>query len=415
MWWALLRWGAARRPDRDACSPGRVLRADRLRAWSPLGKRLVLRARAGRHPPGALRARRAQVDHRQAARVQPAVHQLAVLDAVHGAVAAAARRPRRPRRRGLHGRAPRPRPAHPRPGQLRRRHGQRRRRHVSPTAGSRSCPPRSGSRAFVGNAAFVPAGTTLGDGSLVGVQHPAARRGRPGRHVVARLAGDAPAAAAEQRRLRRGADLPPTRAGGRPPAGDRVLPRHAARVAARRQRSTCTCWCCPRSPAGGTCSVPALGSPLVAWRPASRSIACCAAIKRNVVGTLPAAGRAAVEHVRPAHRVRHRPVRGRRGPAPASGLLVGTPFLPPVLRWFGARIGRRTWIGTTYLTEFDLVDDRRRRHGRRRGVAADPPVRGPGDEDVRRHRRAGATIGTRSIVLYDAVVGDDVASAPCRC
>ena len=37
-------------------------------------------------------------------------------------------------------------------------------------------------------------------------------------------------------------------------------------------------------------------------------------------------------------------------------MLTGTPMLAPVLRLFGAHIGRRTWIGTTYLTEFDLVE-----------------------------------------------------------
>ena len=37
-------------------------------------------------------------------------------------------------------------------------------------------------------------------------------------------------------------------------------------------------------------------------------------------------------------------------------LLMGTPMLPPMLRLFGAKIGRRTWIGTTYMTEFDLVE-----------------------------------------------------------
>jgi non-ribosomal peptide synthetase-like protein len=35
--------------------------------------------------------------------------------------------------------------------------------------------------------------------------------------------------------------------------------------------------------------------------------------------------------------------------------LQGTPFLPPLLRLFGADIGRRVYIDTTYLTEFDLV------------------------------------------------------------
>lgn len=35
--------------------------------------------------------------------------------------------------------------------------------------------------------------------------------------------------------------------------------------------------------------------------------------------------------------------------------LRGTPFLPLALRLFGARIGQRTWLDTTDLTEFDLV------------------------------------------------------------
>src|SRR5262249_41808500 len=34
---------------------------------------------------------------------------------------------------------------------------------------------------------------------------------------------------------------------------------------------------------------------------------------------------------------------------------TGTPFLPPLLRLFGARIGKRVWMDTTFLTEFDLV------------------------------------------------------------
>jgi non-ribosomal peptide synthetase-like protein len=34
---------------------------------------------------------------------------------------------------------------------------------------------------------------------------------------------------------------------------------------------------------------------------------------------------------------------------------TGTPFLPPLLRLFGAKIGKRVYLETTYLTEFDLV------------------------------------------------------------
>jgi non-ribosomal peptide synthetase-like protein len=36
--------------------------------------------------------------------------------------------------------------------------------------------------------------------------------------------------------------------------------------------------------------------------------------------------------------------------------LTGTPFLAPMLRIFGAKIGRRVYMETTYLTEFDLVE-----------------------------------------------------------
>ena len=35
--------------------------------------------------------------------------------------------------------------------------------------------------------------------------------------------------------------------------------------------------------------------------------------------------------------------------------LTGTPLAAPLLRLFGARIGRRVYLETTYLTEFDLV------------------------------------------------------------
>lgn len=38
------------------------------------------------------------------------------------------------------------------------------------------------------------------------------------------------------------------------------------------------------------------------------------------------------------------------------GSLTGTPWVAPALRLFGAKIGRRVWLDTTYLTEFDLVE-----------------------------------------------------------
>jgi non-ribosomal peptide synthetase-like protein len=89
-------------------------------------------------------------------------------------------------------------------------------------------------------------------------------------------------------------------------------------------------------------------------------------------------------------------------------MLSGTPFLPVALRRFGARIGRRTWIATTYLTEFDLVE-----------IGDDAAV-GPGvslqthlfEDRVMKMSTVrvepGATVGARSVVLYDATVGTDV-------
>ena len=37
------------------------------------------------------------------------------------------------------------------------------------------------------------------------------------------------------------------------------------------------------------------------------------------------------------------------------GWLTGTPLAPPILRLFGVKIGRRVYLESTYVTEFDLV------------------------------------------------------------
>ena len=93
-------------------------------------------------------------------------------------------------------------------------------------------------------------------------------------------------------------------------------------------------------------------------------------------------------------------------------MLVGTPMLPPVLRLFGAHIGRRTWIGTTYLTEFDLVEI-----GDDAMVGRDVSLQTHLFEDrVMKMSTVriggGATVGDRGIVLYDATVGPDAALGP---
>lgn len=89
------------------------------------------------------------------------------------------------------------------------------------------------------------------------------------------------------------------------------------------------------------------------------------------------------------------------------GLLMwftGTPLMSPVLRLFGARIGRRVYIETTFITEFDLVR-----------VADDAAVGGLTslqthlfEDRVMKMSTVkigrGCTVGPRSVVLYDSVM-----------
>jgi non-ribosomal peptide synthetase-like protein len=92
--------------------------------------------------------------------------------------------------------------------------------------------------------------------------------------------------------------------------------------------------------------------------------------------------------------------------------LTGTPFLGPLLRLFGAHVGRRTCIDTTYLTEFDLVhvgDDAAV------GTGASLQTHLFEDRVMKMsdvHVEAGASVGARSVVLYDATVGRDSTLGP---
>lgn len=92
--------------------------------------------------------------------------------------------------------------------------------------------------------------------------------------------------------------------------------------------------------------------------------------------------------------------------------LRGTPWLGPILRLFGVRVGRRALVETTYVTEFDLVSI-----GRDSYVGPAVSLQTHLFEDrvmkmdvvtVREH----ASLGTRSVVLYGSDVADDVGLAP---
>jgi non-ribosomal peptide synthetase-like protein len=84
------------------------------------------------------------------------------------------------------------------------------------------------------------------------------------------------------------------------------------------------------------------------------------------------------------------------------GALTGTPFLAPLLRLFGVRIGRRVFMETTYLTEFDLVrvdDDAT--------IGATTSLQTHLFEDrVMKMSTvrigAGCAVGPRAVVLYDS-------------
>jgi non-ribosomal peptide synthetase-like protein len=267
-------------------------------------------------------------------------------------------------------------------------------------------PTRIGSRAFVGNAAFVPGGTTMGDGSLVGVSTVLPYEG-----VLKNTSWlGSPAM-----------NLPQRQDSGSYSEAETFSPPRkvvAHRLAVEFFRATL-----PASVLGVSfylfllalsgladgrdLPVPALVSPLVAMAVGLGTIAYCVAIKRNLIGTY-------VPRVEPLWSPfvrRSEFVTGlyEAAAVPAGvGMLVGTPFLPPVLRWFGARIGRRTWIGTTYLTEFDLVEI-----GDDATIGTEVSLQTHLFEDRVMKMSvvtvaAGATVGTRAVVLYDAVVGKDV-------
>jgi len=267
-------------------------------------------------------------------------------------------------------------------------------------------PTTVGSRAFVGNAAFVPAGAELGANSLVGVGTlpPDGRvpegtswLGSPAMHLPVRQSSGSFSEAETFRPPRRlvahrlfvefwRATLPASLLGASAYLYLLVLSELAN---------------------GRDLAVPALASPFVTVAVALAVIGFCAGTKRNVIGRY----RPRVEPLWSRFVRRTEFVTGlyEAAAVPAGvGLLVGTPFLPPVLRWFGVRVGKRTWIGTTYITEFDLVEI-----GDDATVGLEASLQTHLFEDrVMKMSvvtiKPGATIGTRSIVLYDSVVGDDV-------
>ncbi|MCC8425583.1 Pls/PosA family non-ribosomal peptide synthetase [Mucilaginibacter sp. UR6-11] len=87
--------------------------------------------------------------------------------------------------------------------------------------------------------------------------------------------------------------------------------------------------------------------------------------------------------------------------------LQGTPWLPPVMRLMGVKIGKRVWLNTTDITEFDMVtihDDAALNQdcGPQTHLFEDRVMKvGPVKIGAR------SSIGAGTIILYDSELGDD--------
>lgn len=271
-------------------------------------------------------------------------------------------------------------------------------------------PTRIGERTFIGNAAVIPSGMEIGDNALIGVATvpPAAGvpdgtswLGSPAIYLPNRQdSGDyddeltytPPREVVRDRYVIEffRATLPPTVLGISFYLYLLVLSSLAF---------------------GRALAIPALVAPLVAMASSLAVIGFCAAVKRNMVGRY----RPRVEPLWSKFVRRSEFATGLYESAAVPigvGMLVGTPFLPMVLRWFGATIGKRVWFGTTYLTEFDLVHI-----GDDATIGTESSLQTHLFEDrVMKMSTvtisAGASIGTRSIILYDTIIGEHASLSP---
>jgi len=88
--------------------------------------------------------------------------------------------------------------------------------------------------------------------------------------------------------------------------------------------------------------------------------------------------------------------------------LIGTPFAPIIMRLLGAKVGKRCYIETTFMTEFDLVrigDDCNI------GFASSLQTHLFEDRVMKMSRLnigSGCSIGPRAVILYDSVLEDRV-------
>ena len=266
-----------------------------------------------------------------------------------------------------------------------------------------------GARAFVGNAAFIPSGTVLGEGSLIGVRSVPPPEGvAPGtswlgsppfflpRRELFEEYTEAETFAPPRRQVRARYAIEFLRI---------VLPSSLLGVAMFATLYALS-WIAGRWDTTTTVLI----APLVALTSSLCVVLFVAALKWVVVGRY----RPRVRPLWSGFVRRTEFVTGVYEAAAVPALLTyltGTPMLGPLLRLFGSRVGRRTLVDTTYLTEFDLVTI-----GDDVTVGAHASLQTHLFEDrVMKMDRVTlldrASIGDKSVVLYGSVVEEDATLA----
>lgn len=272
-------------------------------------------------------------------------------------------------------------------------------------------PTRVGRRSFVGNAAFIPSGTRLGDDTLVGVGSVPPVTGVPD---GTSWLGNPPIFLPKREVFDTYGDDQTFR-----PARRTVLVRYlieAVRIVLPSSILAVSVFVTMHyasvfARAGAEWWLIVLAVPAVALLCSVAVVVLVALLKWVVVGRY----RPRVEPLWSLFVRRTEFVTGiyEAAAVPALlGVLSGTPMLGPLLRLYGVKVGRRSLVDTTYITEFDLVR------------IGDDTLVGP-DVSLQTHLfedrvmkmdvvdlGSQVTVGTRSVVLYGSEVGDTVRLAP---
>ncbi|MCP3798358.1 amino acid adenylation domain-containing protein [Allokutzneria sp. A3M-2-11 16] len=97
---------------------------------------------------------------------------------------------------------------------------------------------------------------------------------------------------------------------------------------------------------------------------------------------------------------------------PALTPLLGTPWIAPMLRTLGCRIGRRTYLATLLFSEFDLVNIGNYAALNRGSLVQNHLFEDRVFKSSAQTIGDGATLGNMSVALYDSEVGSDVTVGP---